>query len=242
MIAILVEYIKVRIHLVQLIGLTLLMSILVLSTKNTLVTWVHSMLFLIASFIVFRIFDDAFSVKTDRVEHPERTYLIPQKFKLFKIITTIIIGVYLLSIWLLFPTAFLIIFLLVVSSLILYLLFAKKVVVLKLIPLVKYPILLNCVSLISFNEIELGILLSSFLLMAGFDSFDAVKRNSNRIWQPLLLLFCCSLLLYKPWLNYIDILFSLLPLILIYIIRNESFVRYFSIVYFPITFFILTHL
>lgn len=241
MIAVLIEYIKIRIHHVQLIGLTLLMSFLVLSRNDPFDVWMYSMLFLVASFIVFRIFDDGFSVEAERKEHSERTYLIPQKFKSFKKITAIIIGIYLLNIGLLFPTAFLIILLLIISSLVLYLLFREHLSVLKLIPLLKYPILLYCVSMISSNEVELGILFSSFLLMAGFDSFDSVKRNSNHIWQPMLFLFCCSLFLFKPWLNEIDILFSLIPLLIIYLIRNKSVAPYFSILFFPITFFILTH-
>lgn len=242
MIAVLVEYIKIRIHLVQLIGLTMLMSILVLFTNDSLGVWIYSMMFLITSFIVFRIFDDASSVKIDRKEHPERTYLIPQKFKSFKTITAIIMGIYLLSIGLVFSTAFLIILLLLISSLVLYLLFRKQLLMLKLIPLLKYPVLLYCVSMISSNEVEINILFSSFLLMAGYDSFDYVKRNSNRIWQPMLLLFCCSILLFKPWLNYTYILFSVFPIFIIYLIRKKSVAPYFSILFFPITFFILTHL
>jgi 4-hydroxybenzoate polyprenyltransferase len=242
MIAVLVEYIKIRIHLFQLIGLTILMSILVLSIDDALDIWMYSILFLFSSFIVFRIFDDAFSVKIDRKEHPERTYLIPGKFKSFKKITAIIIGGYLLSVGFAFSAASLIILLLLISSLALYILCEKQLFVLKLIPLLKYPVLLYCVTIISSNEVEQGVLISSFLLMAGFDSFDRVKRNSNHIWQPMLFLFCSSIFLFKPWLNYINILYILLPLLLIYRIRNKSMVPYFLIVFFPITFFILTHL
>ena len=241
MIAVLIEYIKIRIHLIQLIGLAILMSILVLSINDALNIWLHSMLFLVISFMVFRILDDVFSVKIDRKEHPERTYLIPGKFKLFKKITAFIIGVYLLCVGFVFSTASFIILLLLITSLGLYLLFGEQFIVLKLIPLLKYPVLIYCVSLISYNEVETGVLISSFLLMAGFDSFDRVKRNSNHIWQPMLFLLCGSVFLFKPWLNYLDILFSVLPLLIIYMIRNKSIVPYFSITYYPITYFTLTH-
>jgi 4-hydroxybenzoate polyprenyltransferase len=242
MIAVLREYIKIRIHLVQLIGLTILMAFLVLSTDDALDVWMYAMLFLITSFIVFRIFDDAFSVETDRKEHPKRTYLIPSKFKSFKKVAASIIGIYLLSVGLFFSPAFLIILLLLINSLVLYLLLRKQLLGLKLIPLLKYPVLLYCVSMISSNETELAILFSSFLLMTGFDSFDRVKSNPNHIWQPMLFLFCGSIFLFKPWLNYIDILFSLLPLLIIYLIRNKDIAPYLSILFFPITFFIRTHL
>ena len=241
MIAVLIEYIKIRIHLVQLIGLTILMSILILSMDDALNIWMYSMLFLVISFMVFRMLDDAFSVKIDRKEHPDRTYLNPNKFKSFKKITAIIIGLYLLGVGFVFSSACLIILLLLITSLGLYLLFGEELIVLKLIPLLKYPVLLYCASLISTNEVEIGVLISSFLLMAGFDSFDRVKRNSNHIWQPMLFLFFGSVFLFKPWLNYIDILFSLLPLLIIYLIRNKSIAPYFSITYYPITYFTLTH-
>ncbi|WP_242206508.1 hypothetical protein [Aestuariivivens insulae] len=242
MIAVLKEYIKIRIDLIKLIGLTILMTILVLSTGDAGEVWIYSMLFLASSFTVFRVFDDAFSVVTDRKEHPERTYLIPQKFKSFKIITSVILGAYLLSIKFLFSDAFLIILLLLISSLVFYLLLRKQLIMLKLIPSLKYPILLYCTSMISSNEVELGILFSSFLLILGFDSFDIVKKQSNNIWKPMFFLFCCSILLFKPWLNYNNILFSIFPLFIIYLIRNKRGVQYFSILYLPIMYFILTNL
>jgi hypothetical protein len=242
MIAVLIAYIKIRIHLVQLIGLTILMSMLVLSPKDPLEIWLFSMLLLVMSFMVFRILDDAFSATIDRKEHPERTYLIPANFKSFKKITAIIIGIYLISAGLVYSKIYFTLFLLLITSLALYFMFWKQLVVLKLIPLVKYPVLLYCVSVISSHEVQLEVGIASFLLMAGFDSFDRVKSNPNHIWQPMLSLFCGSILLFKPWLNYIDILFSLVPLLLIYSIRNKSIVPYFSIAFFPITFFIRTHL
>ena len=242
MIAVLIAYIKIRIHPIQLIGLTLLMSILVLSPKDSAETWLFSMLLLVISFIVFRILDDAFSVTIDRKEHLERTYLIPDNFKSFKKITAISIGVYLIIVGSMYSKIYFILFLLLTSSLALYYMFGKQVLVLKLIPLVKYPVLLYCVSMISWHEVKLEVLIASFLLMAGFDSFDRVKVNSNTIWQPMLFLFCCSLFLFKPWLNYSYILFSLVPLFIIYLIRNSRIVPYFAILFFPITFFILTHL
>ena len=242
MIAVLIAYIKIRIHPIQLIGLTLLMSILVLSPKDSAETWLFSMLLLVISFIVFRILDDAFSVTIDRKEHLERTYLIPDNFKSFKKITAISIGVYLIIVGSMYSKIYFILFLLLTSSLALYYMFGKQVLVLKIIPLVKYPVLLYCVSIISWHEVKLEVLIASFLLMAGFDSFDRVKVNSNTIWQPMLFLFCCSLFLFKPWLNYSYILFSLVPLFIIYLIRNSRIVPYFAILFFPITFFILTHL
>jgi hypothetical protein len=242
MIAVLIAYIKIRIHPIQLMGLTLLMSMLVLSPKDAAETWLFSMLLLGISVIVFRILDDAFSVTIDRKEHPERTYLIPANFKSFKKITAISIGVYLLIVGLVYSKIYFILFLLLISSLALYYMFGKQILVLKLIPLVKYPVLIYCVSMISWQEVKVEVLIASFLLMAGFDSFDRVKVNSNAIWQPMFLLFCCSLFLFKPWLNYSYILFSLVPLLIIYLMRNNRIAPYFAIVFFPVTFFILTHL
>jgi hypothetical protein len=242
MIAVLIAYIKIRIHPIQLIGLTLLMSMLVLSLEDSAETWLFSMLLLVISFIVFRILDDAFSATIDRKEHPERTYLNPDNFKSFKKITAIINGVYLITVGLVYSKIYFILFLLLISSLALYYMFGKQLLLLKLIPLVKYPVLIYCVSMISRHEFKLEVLIASFLLMAGFDSFDRVKVNSNTIWQPIFFLFCCSLFLFKPWLNYINIVGSILPLLIIYLMRNNRIVPYFAIVFFPITFFILTHL
>lgn len=234
------DYIKIRIHLLQLIALTLLMTILILSINDALDVWIYVITFLFSSIIVFRIIDDTFSVEADRKEHPERIYLIPTQFKLFKKVTAIIVGIYLLIIGLIFSSVFSIIFLLLTSSVVLYLLFRRHFLLLRLIPLLKYPVFLFCVATISNNKIELEVFLSSFLLMAGYDSFDAVKRNRDHIWKPILFLFCCSILLFKPWVYYINILFSLVPLLIIYIFRHKSFTPYFSIIFFPATYFILT--
>ena len=242
MIEVIKDYIKIRMHLIKLITLTLLMTILILSTNDALDIWIYTIMFLFTSFIVFRIVDDAFSVETDRIEHPERTYLIPAQFKLFKKITAIIVGIYLLVVGLVFSSIIFIIVLLLTCSIVLYLLFGGQLLLQRLIPLLKYPVLLFCVSTFSNGNIELEIYLSSFLLMAGYDSFDAVKRNRNHIWKPMIVLFCCSILLFKPWLYYNNIFFSLMPLLIIYNFRHKSFTPYFSIIFFPVTYFILKHL
>lgn len=242
MIAVLIEYIKIRIHLFQQIGLSLLMTILVLTLDDTFYIWMLSILFLLISFIVFRILDDAFSVAIDRKEHPERTYLNPSKFTSFKKITTISICIYLLSVGLVFSNIYFIILVLLISSLVFYFLLAKQLFILKIIPLVKYPVLLFCVSVISFHQVDPNVLFASFLLLAGFDLFDRLKINSNLIWQPLCCLFLCSLFLFKPWIHDIDMVYSVVPLLLIYTFRTNSLIPYVSILYFPITFFILTHL
>ena len=242
MIAVVKDYIKIRIHLIQLIPLTLLMTILILSTNDALDIWIYAITFLLLSFIVFRIVDDTFSVETDRIEHPERTYLIPAQFKLFKKVTAIIVGVYLLVVGLVFSSVFLIIFLLLTSSVVLYVLFGRHLLLQRLIPLLKYPVLLFCVSTFLNNNIELEVFLSSFLLMAGYDSFDAVKENQDHIWKPMMFLFCCSILLFKPWVYYSNILFSLVPLLVIYIFSHKSITPYVSIIFFPVTYFILKHL
>jgi len=242
MMAVIRDYLKIRIHLFRLIGLTILMTILILSVNDNLEIWLNSMLFLFSSFIVFRIVDDIFSAESDLKEHPERTYLIPVRFKLFKKATILMVGFYLLTIGLVFSSTFLIILLLLISSLVLYLLFRNHLSLLKIIPLLKYPVLLFCVSIISNYRGDLEVFLSSFLLMAGYDSFDDVKRNSNHIWKPLILLFCCGILLFKPWGSHINMLFCLAPLLVIYLVRDKSIASYLSIIYFPITYFLLKQL
>ncbi|WP_242083504.1 hypothetical protein [Aestuariivivens sediminis] len=242
MIAVLRDYIKIRIHLIPLIGLTILMTILILSVNDTLGMWLYSMGFLFSSFIVFRIVDDIFSAETDIKKHPERTYLVPARFKLFKKVTVLIVGLYLLTIYLVFPAAFLIILLLLAGSVVLYLLFRRHLFLLKIIPLLKYPVLLFCVSITSSYRGEPEVFLASFLLMAGFDSFDLVKRHSNHIWKPMILFLGCSLLLFKPWEGYVNSLLSLAPLLFIYGARDKNFTPYITMVYFPVLYVILTHL
>ena len=199
MIRVLKEYIKLRIDLKQLAGLTLLMAFLIISLESTSLDWCYTMVFLFGSFIVFRIFDDAFSVFEDRKEHPERTYLLAKKFKAFKKVTFISIVIYLVGISLVFFSSFYSILLLFIISISLYVLLKKQPFLFSLISLLKYPVLLYAASISATLQTEPEILFSSFFLMLGFDSFDTVKKNPNQIWKPLLFLFCCSLLLFKPW-------------------------------------------
>jgi len=242
MITVLKEYIKLRIDLKQLAGLTLLMAFLILSLENTSLDWCYTMVFLFGSFIVFRIFDDAFSVFEDRKEHPERTYLLAKKFKAFKKVTFISIVIYLVGISLVFFSSFYSILLLFIISISLYVLLKKQPFLFSLISLLKYPVLLYAASIFATMQPEPEILFSSFFLMLGYDSFDAVKKNPNQIWKPLLFLFCCSLLLFKPWDHLIYSLFMMVPLLIIYLFREHTYIPYFSIIIFPSLFFILTTL
>lgn len=236
-----IEYIKIRIHVVELVALTILMSILVLTTEDTISEWMFSFCFLGISLFVFRILDDAFSVALDRTEHPDRTYLTPPKFKHFKKLTTLIFLIYLLGLGFIFSTTLTTILILLISSLLLYGLFYKQRLIMTIIPILKYPVLLYCISILAYKELQIEVYLSMLFLMAGFDGFDMVKRNPKQIWIPILFWLACGILLFKPWLNSINILFCLMPLFIVYCIRKNEFAPYFSILYFPITFFTLIH-
>jgi len=237
MITVLKEYIKIRIHLKQLIVLTVLMTFLILSLEHSKLDWIFTLVFLFASFIVFRIFDDAFSVIEDRNKHPERTYLLPKNFTAFKRVTLISIALYLVGIGLVFFSVFYIILSLFLVSVGLYLLLRKQPLLLALTPLLKYPVLLYCISTLTQNSSEFEVFLASFFLMLGYDSFDAVKKKPNHIWKPMLFLFCCSLLLFKPWEGFRYSLYIIVPLLIIYLFRKNSYIHYFSIMVFPLLFF-----
>lgn len=235
------EYIKIRIQGVELVALTFLMLILILTTTDTIMVWMFSFSFIVCSLFAFRILDDAFSVELDRIEHPNRTYLTPTKFIQFKKLTLLIFVIYLLGLGFVFSTILIAILTLLMGSLLLYGMFYRHRLIMKSIPLLKYPVLLYCISILAYKEIQIEVYLSFLLLMAGFDSFDMVEKNPKHIWIPILFCLGCGILLFKPWLNSINILFCLMPLFIIYRIRKKEFAPYFSILYFPIIFFILIH-
>ena len=83
-----------RLNPLKFISLAILLSLLVLKKEEHLSTWITGVLFIFISLFVFRCLDDAGSVYFDRKNHPDRTYLNPENYRQFLIITGFMIGVY----------------------------------------------------------------------------------------------------------------------------------------------------
>jgi len=240
--SIFIEYFKIRIDPIKMVALTMLMSLLVLKTEDSTLEWVFSIVFLGISFIVFRVLDDCFSVELDRKDHPKRTYLNSSNFNGFKKLTVYTLLIYVMALGFFCSEVVWLILFLISGSLILYGLFYQQRFVMKVIPLLKYPVLLYSLSILNSSEMQIEVYGASLFLIAGFDGFDIVKSHPNQIWKPLVLWFICGVLLFKPWLNALHILTLVSPIFIIYIIRKKEIAPYFSMLYFPITYFTLNHL
>jgi len=163
-----IEYFKIRIDPIKMVPLTFLMSLLVLKTEDSTSEWVFSIVFLGISFFVFRVLDDCFSVELDRKDHPKRTYLNSSNFNGFKKLTVYTLLIYIIALGFFCPEVVWLMLFLISGSLILYGLFYQQRFVMKVIPLLKYPVLLYSLSILNSSEMQIEVYGASLFFNSRF--------------------------------------------------------------------------
>jgi len=237
-----VNYLKTRFSIVQFFLLAVVLSIMVFEKEDLGVNWLAGILFLFISLFVFRLLDDAGSVYYDREHHPERRYLDTAYYS--RVLKLIGIVIFYYMIYLAFcPNRVLgMVSALIVLSICLYVLFSKNYVVLPIISLLKYPVLLGCLSLYSVEKTSLSVLLASFFVMASYDSLETVDEGSSNLWKSLFLFFICGILSFQPWENVFNWSYVLLIIFLLPFFKHVPNLRLVPILYYPIIVFTLKHL
>jgi len=235
------NYLKMRLNPLKFISLAILLSLLVLKKEEHLSTWITGVLFIFISLFVFRCLDDAGSVYFDRKNHLDRTYLYPENYRQFLVITGCIVGVYflLLNFFLFFKAPILF---LVIGSIGVYVIFHKNKAVLYVLPLLKYPILVAALHNFSMEIGSIAIYIASLLLLLSFDTLETMKETKNGFLKAIVVLLFLGILLFKPWETPFNVLFIFIPLLLIPWIKTMPKIEYMPFIYYPLTFFLLTNL
>lgn len=231
-----------RFNPLKFISLAILLSLLVLKKEDHLSTWISGVAFIFISLFVFRCIDDAGSVYFDRKNHPDRTYLNPENYSSFLIITGFSIGVYFLLLSVFLFSQIPILLVVVISSIGFYVIFNKNKFVLYFIPLFKYPILVAALNSFSIDSSSITIYIASFFLLVSFDTLETMKEAKNGFWKSIVVLLFLGVLLFKPWEVPVTTVLVMVPLLILPWIKAKPKIEYMPLIYYPLTFFLLTNL
>lgn len=234
------NYLRSRLSARKFFILSLLFALFILKPESTFTAWFVVVGIMLISFLVFRIVDDIGSVHFDRINHPDRTYLLIKNFPIMLVFGGIILGLYLLSLKMYMPAFFFkgiagFAFL----SIIAYSVFGKNNRILPIIPLLKYPVLLWCFTSL-FMEVDSFFLLSSSAFIVGsHDTIEKIKSQTNPyFYLSIVLVLIAGLLIFQPWNKALDVLYILPILISVVGLWRWKYAPYLPLLYFPLAYFI----
>ena len=223
-------------------SLAVLLSLFVFKKEDIFYNWISGIGFLFLSLFVFRFLDDAGSVHFDRKRHPERYYLNANNYKRFLIITGGIIFVYFVLLHTMFYKDYFIIYILLFGSVLLYFLFGRNTHMLPLIPLIKYPLLLLVLNEVPLNFKSASILLATFFLLLSYDSLEKIVESKNQFWKSFVFLLICGVLVFQPIEKPLNMLLVLFPMVIILtLIKRIHKISFFTLLYYPIAYFLITN-
>lgn len=196
----------------------------------------ENFIFIFVSLFAFRLLDDAWSFYLDRIDHPRRTYLLPKNIKSFFVFTVIVFTIYLVGLFIFsWDFAITILILFVVSNG-LYFLFYKVKSIMTIIPLLKYPVFIWCISGFSMSSEVLFLSAGAFFMMLTSDFIDE-NKSTRALKYKILLILLTGILIFQPWdggsSRLFDLVFMAIPILLISFTSMEE-EPFFPIVVFPI--------
>jgi hypothetical protein len=233
----LIQYCKLRFGLMKFSGLSVLLVMLGASVEQEWTVFIRNFVFIYFSLFIFRWIDDAWSFYLDRPKHPDRFYIKPENFKSFVLLGIFIYVLYQTGLFLYSFHLALAIFSLFLVSTVFYLLFYKRNNIMLVIPILKYPVFIWCISDFSMSNDILCLAFSSFLIMIAMDIFQKKIIGLKGILIKITLLISIGILILHPWIEqknlFSTITLILLPLIFL-VFDKIKVLPFFPIVYYPI--------
>ncbi len=233
-----IQYITLRFGILKFAAFAILLCLLGLTKIPDWQIFVENFIFIFTSLFAFRLLDDVWSFYLDRIHHPERTYLIPENFRNFIALTVFVFTIYLIGLFLFSRDFAITILVLILVSTVFYALFFKIKSILTIIPLLKYPVLIWCISRFSLSTEVLLLFAGAFFMMLTSDYIDENKSTNTK--YKILLILITGLLIFQPWVEnkkmIQGIILVLLPII------PFTFLKIKRIALFPIIAFPLFHL
>lgn len=236
--SLLIRYQNMRFGLLKFSAFSILLVMLGYSESQEWLDIMKNILFVFTSLFVFRWIDDAASFYIDQKEHSDRFYIFPEHRKYFFFLGGIFYLVYQVGLFVISYYLATVVFGLFLISSILYILFYKYKNVMFFIPLLKYPILIWCISRFSFAEEVLLLALGSFFLILTFDVFQKEQKDIKGLILKSILLLIAGLLVLQPWLErtnlLLDIVFILIPFLLLINSKNK-YIPYILLLFFSVS-------
>jgi hypothetical protein len=232
------HYLHTRLKPGAFVLLSIFLSLLVLEPDSTVKKALWNCVFLLVSFLVFRLIDDAGSIRTDRIHHPDRNYLSIQNFPKFCSFAALISFCYLMPLFFLALNIAFIVLSLMISSIGLYFLFQNRFRLLQLIPLLKYPALLFCVIASPVSMNQWFVCGSSFFIMLSYELLEDKNATwTKRIFTFISLVIAGVFSIYFSSIPYASI-FILIPFLMSIPFFRWKYIQYLPIAYYPMCVFI----
>ncbi len=192
------QYISTRFGILKFFVFAILLCLLGVTEIPEWQIFVENLIFIFASLFAFRLPDDAWSFHLDRIHHPRRTYLSPGNIRSFVFFSVLISIVYQLGLFLFSWILAITILTLFLVSTGLYILFFRRESIMTIIPLLKYPVFIWCISRFSLSSDVLLLSAGAFFMMLTSDFIDENKQN-NALKIKILLILITGVLIFQPW-------------------------------------------
>ncbi len=232
----LIQYITTRFGILKFAVFAILLCLLGLTEIPEGTIFVANFIFIFASLFVFRMLDDAWSFYLDRIDHPHRTYLLPKNINSFIFFIGLVSTIYLVGLFRFSRDLALTILILFIVSNGLYFLFFRKKSIMTIIPLLKYPVFIWCISRFSASTEVLLLSAGAFFMMLTSDFIDE-NKSKGALKYKILLILITGILIFQPWVGgsnrLFDLVFMAIPILLISFTSMEE-VPFFPIVVFPV--------
>ncbi len=233
------QYISTRFGLLKFAGFAVLLAMLGVTEIPEWKIFTENCIFIFASLFAFRLLDDAWSVHFDRIHHPQRTYLSPENFGSFIVFTALVFTIYLVGLFLFSWVLAITILILLLVSTGLYVLFFKDNSIMTIIPLLKYPVLIWCISRFSMSSEVLFLSAGAFFMMLTSDFIDQNKSTQPLKYKTLLILLT-GILIFQPWILGFNMLIDLVLISITILLVSFTSMKEESV--FPVVVFPVLHL
>ena len=211
--------------------------VLLVSSDFSWSQYVKRVLMIFVSLLIYRLIDDAGSIRIDRHKHQERIYLNQDHYSSFLAITLIAIVFYYLLLVIVLPELLVKSIAFMLLSICCYLLFQRYEFALECIALMKYPFLVYCFCLMGPSLSAYLLAISSFFIMLSFDLFEKERFRMDS-FLSIFLLIIIGALVFQPWNQLVLSIYVLPPIILYYYLRSSRVLQFIPILYFPVIHFI----
>lgn len=230
------NYLYTRIRFLEQTLLAMVFSLMLAPLSNIqAISW--NFVFLLSSFIVFRVIDDAGSVIIDRRIHPERFYIHPERFGKFKLFVIVLSLIYLAVLALIDPLYIIFLGTLLSISIPAYLIFNENYRFLQIISWLKYPILLTICGL--KGESNLTVATASLFLIASYDLIEEGKDKKSTFIVGIVITFIAGAILFQAWFNIVYFLIPLGLVGLILLLKKQMRIEYYALILYPIIYILI---
>lgn len=212
------QYISTRFGILKFLVFAILLCLLGVTEIPEPQIFVGNIIFIFASLFAFRLLDDAWSFHLDRIDHPQRTYLLPKNIKNFIVFTVFVSTIYLVGLFLFSWDFAITILILYLVSNGLYFLFFRNKGIMTIIPLLKYPVLIWCISRFSMSSEVLFLSAGAFFMMLASDFIAENNSKSRALMFKILLILITGVLIFQPGFNgfsmITDLVYISIPVLL----------------------------